>query len=128
MVGCGIMPHGSFLSVGNVQLRNAYCVLNQGWPKFASHLWMRAPDHGFAALVYAPCLVTSSVVGTPIRIEVSTDYPFEGDIQVIITSEQPVRFPLSLRIPGWTHNAVVTVGDDTSKRVQPGTFHAIERE
>ena len=28
--------------------------LSQGWPKFAAHLWMRAPDGGLAALAYAP--------------------------------------------------------------------------
>src|SRR2546427_12778434 len=102
--------------------------MHQGWPKFVAHLWMRTPDHGFAALAYAPCAITSSIADTPIHIEVNTTYPFEEDIRLTITVEQPVRFPLSLRIPGWTHNATVTVGDDTSKRVQPDTFHTIERE
>ena len=28
--------------------------MHQGWPKFASHLWMKTPDDGIAAVAYAP--------------------------------------------------------------------------
>ncbi len=35
------------------------CTANyhQGWPKFASHLWMKSRDGGLSAVAYAPCTV-----------------------------------------------------------------------
>jgi uncharacterized protein len=102
--------------------------MHQGWPKFATNLWMRTSDAGLAAVAYAPCIVTASIEGTPIRIEVQTDYPIEEDIHLRVSTEHSIRFPLSLRIPGWTHNATITVGDNTSKHAQPGTFHTLEYE
>ena len=50
--------------------------LHQGWPKFASHLWMRSADGGLAAVAYAPCVVETTIQGKPVRVEVATDYPF----------------------------------------------------
>ncbi len=31
--------------------------MHQGWPKFASQLWMKSSDGGLAAIAYAPCVV-----------------------------------------------------------------------
>ena len=31
--------------------------MHQGWPKFASQLWMRSSDGGLAAIAYAPCVI-----------------------------------------------------------------------
>ena len=54
------------------------CTANfhQGWPKFASHLWMKTPDGGLAVVAYAPCVVETKIQGKPVKLEVKTDYPF----------------------------------------------------
>src|SRR5437764_13450646 len=81
-----------------------------------------------AAISYAPCIVTTLVAGTPVRVEVNSNYPFEETVQIMISAEHPVHFPLLLRIPDWAEEATVTSGDNTSERVPGGAFHLIMRE
>ncbi|MEJ7618438.1 MAG: beta-L-arabinofuranosidase domain-containing protein, partial [Pyrinomonadaceae bacterium] len=51
--------------------------LHQGWPKYASSLWMAAPDDGLAAVSYAPSDVQTTVKnGVRVSITEETDYPF----------------------------------------------------
>jgi len=102
--------------------------MHQGWPKFASHLWMRTGDGGLAAVAYAPCTVHAEVVGGPIRIELRTDYPFDDILYLTVHVDQPAVFPLYLRVPAWTEGAEVRVGDGDPMSVEAGTFHRIRRE
>jgi DUF1680 family protein len=82
--------------------------MHQGWPKFASSLWMRSPDGGLTAIAYAPCMVDSPVRGGRAKIEVKTDYPFRDTIEISVTVPEPVSFPLHLRMPAWTNGVEVT--------------------
>ncbi len=102
--------------------------LSQGWPKFAAALWMKTADEGLAAVAYAPSKVSTQVKGIPVTISLETDYPFRPDLHFTIAAEKPVRFPLLLRIPAWTPEAMLSVASDTVVYPQPGGFHAIERE
>jgi hypothetical protein len=113
--------------------------MHQGWPKFASHLWMATPDGGLAAIAYAPCRVDTSLAGRPVRVEVSPDssYPFgdPAESRVVIKIHTParVRFPIHLRIPAWGDGAVCGVWEDpmTFERVsdlKPGSFLTLNRE
>ena len=105
------------------------CTANfsQGWPKFASHLWMKSRDEGLTAVSYAPCTVETRLRETPVRIEVLTAYPFSDVVQINIQTERPVDFPLDLRIPDWAEGARVRVGNADEVEVQPGGFHRIQR-
>ena len=40
--------------------------MHQGWPKFASHLWMKSADGGLSAICYAPCVI-ETIIGWSIR-------------------------------------------------------------
>jgi hypothetical protein len=113
--------------------------LHQGWPKFASHLWMATPDGGLAAIAYAPCRVDTFLDGRPVRVEVSPDssYPFgdAGESRVVIKIHAPARFrfPLHVRIPAWGEGTVCGVWEDpvTFERVselRPGSFLTLNRE
>lgn len=99
----------------------------QGWPKFASHLWMRSADDGLAAIAWGPCRVATEVAGIPVAIVVETDYPFTEQIRLTIQPAQPVRFPLHLRIPGWAAGATWQTDEDKPVAAMAGTFHRIER-
>jgi hypothetical protein len=101
--------------------------MHQGWPKFASHLWMKTPDGGLAAVAYAPCRVETELDGAPVALEVDTDYPFGEDVRIRVHLDAPSAFPLLLRIPGWCSDAVVSIDDD-ARETAPATFHAIRRE
>lgn len=106
------------------------CTANfsQGWPKFASHLWMRSADGALAAMGYAPCIVKVEVAGTPVEITVVTDYPFVDEVRIQFRSPKPVKLPLLLRIPGWAAGASVRTDPEVdAERAEAGTFHRIER-
>ncbi len=42
--------------------------------------------------------------------------------------DEPIRFPLYLRIPNWAKHAEIWVEDDDPVVAEAGTFHRIERE
>src|SRR5436190_11193506 len=76
--------------------------LHQGWPKFTASLWMASADGGLAVGAYAPSSVRTKVKGVEVAIEEATEYPFRERISLTVSPTAPVRFPLHLRIPGWT--------------------------
>ena len=108
------------------------CTANfhQGWPKFAASLWMRMPDEGLAAVLFAPCELKTKVLGHSVHIAETTDYPFRNRVTFTLTPERATRFALSFRIPAWAgEDAVLEVnGAPARVAVLPGTFARIERE
>jgi hypothetical protein len=101
--------------------------LSQGWPKFATHLWMVTQDEGLAAVAYAPSSVTTLIKGIPVTVESVTDYPFRQDIRLRVSVDQPVRFPLHLRVPGWADEASIKVGE-SAHSASAGSFFVLEKE
>jgi DUF1680 family protein len=85
------------------------CTANfhQGWPKFASHLWMRTPDDGLAVVAYAPCVVEAKLQGKPVKLVVETGYPFRDTVTIRLTVPEPMRFPLQLRPPAWAEGLTI---------------------
>ncbi len=102
--------------------------LHQGWPKFASHLWMHTPDGGLVAAAWAPCRVDTRLGDVPVMVTVDTEYPFRESIAVAVTAARARRFPLLLRVPAWAEGARVRIGSGTEQPMIPGTLHRIERE
>lgn len=102
--------------------------MHQGWPKFVAHLWMHTPDGGLAAISYAPCVVNTELAGIPVRVEVTTEYPFEETLCITMSVAQAHTFPLLLHIPSWTNGATLSIDADVNEHVQAGTFHRLERE
>jgi DUF1680 family protein len=103
--------------------------MHQGWPKLVGSLWMATPDHGLAAVVYAPSTVRARVgaAGT-VTIAEATDYPFNGAVTLTVTpSVNKLRFPLMLRIPSWATGATVALNGTPVPGVEPGRFVRLER-
>ena len=44
-----------------------------------------------------------------VRLAQRTRYPWDGDVEITVTPDQPGRFALSLRIPEWSHGTRLTV-------------------
>jgi len=101
--------------------------LSQGWPKFAAHLWMKTEDEGLAAVAYAPNIVSTCIKDVPVSIEIVTDYPFRQDIRLEVSVDEPVRFPLHLRIPAWAEEATITIGEN-QRTPSAGSFYVLDRE
>lgn len=114
--------------------------LHQGWPKFAANLWMRAGD-GLAAVAYAPSAVETTVGAddVPVTVTTETEYPFGDTVTFTVDPEEPVEFPLVLRIPEWTAGEAGTAGgtgpaggtltdpDGATDSPAAGQFHTVER-
>jgi len=105
------------------------CTANfhQGWPKFISHLWMKTPDGGLAAISYAPCVVETEIQGKPVRIEVKTDYPFGDEVQLVVKTTAKMRFPIHVRTPEWVSSDVLTI-DGVRGFGARGNYEPIDRE
>ncbi len=101
--------------------------LSQGWPKFAAHLWMRTSSNGIAAVAYAPSRLDTEIDGIPVSVELQTEYPFRQNLHFTVRVEQPIQFPLLLRIPAWADGATLQIGDETEEVPKTGSFHTVER-
>ena len=101
--------------------------MHQGWPKFVSHLWMKAPDEGIAAASYAPCAIATRLHDAPVSIVVDTDYPFRETVRITVTPSRSMRFPLVLRVPAWADGATVRIGSEAPQGMRAGALHRLER-
>jgi DUF1680 family protein len=61
--------------------------------------------------LFVSLFVTSSaeirVGDTTVQVEQASRYPWDGDIAIFVRPERPVRFTVSVRVPGWTRNQPV---------------------
>jgi hypothetical protein len=111
------------------------CTANfhQGWPKFASSLFMLScaqnseAGDGLVAAVYAPCEVRTMLRGTPVHVVEETDYPFRGVVRLTVNPASALAFPLQLRIPAWAAGAIITINGQSTPSAVPGSFAHIER-
>jgi uncharacterized protein len=106
------------------------CTANfhQGWPKFATSLWMMRENDCIVAALYAPCEVHTEVAKTNVHILEETDYPFRNSIRFTVNPDTPTKFGLGLRIPAWSANTKISVnGSHADKVAQPETFATLNR-
>ena len=106
------------------------CTANfhQGWPKLTASLWLASADSGIAAAIYAPSILTTEIEGTRLVIRQATDYPFRNTSKLTLALSAPMRFPLYLRIPGWSESVEIRVNGTEIQSSPSGTFTRIERE
>lgn len=102
--------------------------MHQGWPKFATHLWVATPDNGLCAVAYAPCEVKARVgSGTEITIIEDTQYPFRDSVRFTIRTPHAVKFPLRLRVPRWASDATIAINNQDAQSTLAG-WHSIDRD
>jgi hypothetical protein len=72
-------------------------------PNYVIRMWMSDGKGGLAAVLYGASTARLRLGGSgePVEIEQETNYPFEEQIHFTVRAARPVKFPLSLRIPGW---------------------------
>jgi hypothetical protein len=59
--------------------------------------------------------------GTPVTLTTTSRYPFDGDIALEVGVEKPAMFALAVRIPGFVHEATLSVpGEPVHKLHHPG--------
>jgi len=80
--------------------------------------------------LYAASEARVTMQGVAVRLEVETDYPWDGKVTVRVKCAQPVLFTLRLRIPGWCSGASASCDGepvDLRRGVRDG-YLAIKRE
>lgn len=103
--------------------------MHMGWPKYTQYCWMATTDNGLVATAYGPATVTAKVAnGENVIINEVTNYPFDEQIQLTITLDNAVTFPLKLRIPAWCAKPVVKVNGVIQKNIVPGAYYSILRK
>jgi DUF1680 family protein len=73
------------------------------------------------AILYAASTAEVVVGGREIRIAQETDYPRSGDVRFTVTTPDPVRFALHLRMPDWCESASVEPTGSGERRKGTGT-------
>ncbi|MCB0196572.1 MAG: glycoside hydrolase family 127 protein [Anaerolineae bacterium] len=64
----------------------------------------------------------------PIKVQLETDYPWDGQVTLTIAETDGSPWELALRIPGWCHEATLHVGDDvTDVSAQRGGYAQTRR-
>jgi len=111
-------------------LRSGYtcCTSNmhQGWTKFASHLWYATPDNGLAALEYSPNELKTRVGNDEVTIREITNYPFDDTITFEFSLAKQIAIPLTLRIPSWCREGVISVNGKILKSYTGGQLVTVK--
>ncbi len=108
----------------------ACCLANmhQGWPKFVQNLWMATNDNGLVAVAYGPSTVTAKVgKGKIVKITEETEYPFKDRINLRISCEKNVKFPIYLRVPGWADTFRICYRDKIITAMPGNTVRLLEK-
>jgi len=118
------MTNGEESHIFGLEPNFGCCTANmgQGWPKFALSALMKTPD-GLAVTAIAPVSARFSWNGTPVALQIETDYPFKNSYRVHVRAEKPVPLTIRLRIPGFAHDATVNgqpAGDGVICRLWQG--------
>lgn len=81
---------------------------------------------GVAISMYAPARLDYTLSsGIHVVIDVTTDYPFDGNVAISASCGSGIL--LVLRMPSWTHDPVVTVNgvDNPAGAPRPGTMYEL---
>jgi DUF1680 family protein len=73
-----------------------------------SYVYSLAADTLYVHL-YNPNRTRSTLAGSAVQIEQQTGYPWDGDVHLTVTADQPAQFTLALRVPGWCRDYHVSV-------------------
>jgi DUF1680 family protein len=67
-------------------------------------------DGGVYVNLFVGSRAKVAVDGTAVGLRQETNYPWDGRVTIAVDPEQPKRFVLHLRVPGWTRNDVMPGG------------------
>lgn len=120
----GVANQGPFLLMNPFSCRCCQHNHSSAWVNYAENTWMATPDNGLAAQFYADGDVTAKVGdGTPVTLVMSTKYPFEENVAIVVKAAKEVRFPLYLRIPSWAKGATLQInGRSSGASLRPGGY------
>jgi DUF1680 family protein len=85
------------------------------------------PDGITVNLFEAATATLSAPDGTPVEIEVETDYPLGPTVTLRVSPQQPTAFDLRLRIPSWCSEWSVEAGDGSRGKIEERGYAVLSR-
>ena len=78
--------------------------------------------------LYVASRVNVNLNGNAIELIVDTDYPWNGEIKVIVNPSKEDEFTLYMRIPGWCHEGKLLInGEEQGLELRPSTYVGVRR-
>lgn len=92
------------------------------------YVYCLSPEGVWVNLYGGNVLNTKLPGGEMLRLRQTTDYPWEGTVEITIEAAPKEALTLFLRIPGWSEKASVKVnGRPVEKSLSPGQYYALRR-
>ena len=86
-------------------------------------------ENGLAVNLFgANKLTTQLLDGSALTLTQTTNYPWEGEVQLSIEECKKGIFDIQIRIPGWAKGSTLSVNGVPVESVLCGEYHVIERE
>lgn len=96
-------------------------------PTFVSNMFKRtANGSGIAAVCFGPATVQAEVNGTTVTIEEKTLYPFDGHVEFRVSTDKPVTFEFSVRVPTWAPTAEIQC--EGAAITRSGDYYVVKKE
>lgn len=79
-------------------------------------------ETGIRVHQFASAVIAAETAGGPVRLNMQTDYPWDGRIDIEVLETSPTPWCLSLRVPGWAIGSVVADATGERRSVRAGTY------
>jgi DUF1680 family protein len=99
-------------------------------PILVEHMVLATPDDGLAVSFYGSSEAKAQrKKGGEVIVTQDTAYPFEEEIRLTVQANPVARFPLLLRIPGWSQKAQILInGKEAPGEWRPGGWARVDRK
>jgi len=85
-------------------------------------------NEGIWVNLYTQSTANLEVWGNSVVLVQRTDYPWNGEVEIILQPQMETAFSIFLRIPGWCRSAQVQVNEKAiAENGQPGTYLEVRR-
>lgn len=104
--------------------------VNRIMPNYMARMWMRDEKGGIVAALYGPSHITFRPKGATQDVTISqeTHYPFSEMIEFQMEMAEEMKFPFTLRVPGWCKKAKLNInGVEQKCELKKGSFITIAR-
>jgi hypothetical protein len=103
--------YGDRLLYSASHLTAACCSLNSTrlLPYYVEGMWLKETNgDGLVARLYGASILDTNVSGAPVNVVEETDFPFSDKLLFTISTNAPLDFRFTLRIPEYAQGATVT--------------------
>jgi DUF1680 family protein len=95
-------------------------------PSIGKYVYSQSAD-GLWVNLYIPSKAAAQLDGGKVTLRQTSDFPWEGDIRLQLTTEKPQEFTLRLRLPSWCKTPTIKVNSEKVTAPVAKGFAALRR-